>query len=221
MEILVLGDSLPFGRPKYGICRDRTWPYLLSKELGCGLQMRAKGGATMIDVAKEVQSLNGYWFEGLKARPFDATFIQAGIVDCCPRLVPRRFYGYARRAPGFRRLERSPRAHRLLSRPWTSASSFSNALSDLMKNLPNISTASFFVEIAKPANYLIENVGDFSDVVFSYNETLRKRAGSTSLVQWQTSNSGEIHLLPDGHHLTALGHLAVAKACLDRYQEVI
>jgi hypothetical protein len=221
MEILVLGDSLPFGRPKHGICRDLTWPYLLSKELGCGLQMRAKGGATMIDVANEAQSLNGYWFEGLKTRSFDVTFIQAGIVDCCPRLFPRPFYGYARRTPGFRRLERSPRAHRLLARPWTSAGRFSKALSGLVNILPSISKANFFVEIAKPANYLVENVGDFSDVVVSYNEMLRKLAGPASLVQWQTSNSGEIHLLPDGHHLTALGHQAVAKACLGRYQEVI
>jgi len=221
MEILVLGDSLAFGRPKYGICRDLTWPYLLSKRLGCDVQLRAKVGGGMIDVANEVQSLNDYWFEGLKARSFDITFIQAGIVDCCPRLVPRRFYGYARRAPGFCRLERSPRAHSILARPWTSESRFVKALSGIMKILPNISKASFFVEIAKPANYLIENVGDFSDVVVSYNEMLRKLAGSASLVQWQTVNSGEIHLLPDGHHLTALGHQAVAKACLDRYEEVI
>jgi hypothetical protein len=175
----------------------------------------------MVDVANEARVLNGYWFEGLKARSFDIAFVQAGFVDCCPRLVPRRFYGYARRAPGFRRLERSPRAHHLLARPWTSARRFSNALSDLVKILPNISKTSFFIEIAKPANHLIENVGDFSDVVVSYNEMLRELATPTSLVQWQTSNSGEIHLLPDGHHLTALGHQAVAKACLGRYQEVI
>jgi hypothetical protein len=175
----------------------------------------------MIDVAKEVQTLNGYWFEGFKARSFDATFIKAAIVDCCPRLVLRRFYGYARRAPGFRRLERSPRAHRLLARPWTSARCFVKTLSSLMNILPSISKASFFIEIAKSASYLIEDVGDFSDVVVSYNEILRRLAGSTSLVQWQASNSGEIHLLPDGHHLTALGHQAVAKVCLDRYQEVI
>jgi len=116
MEILVLGASLPFQRPKYGICRDKTWPYLLSKQLGCGLQMRAKGGATIIDVANELRFLNSYWFEGLMARSFDITFVQAGIVDCCPRLVPWRLYGWGL-APGFRNLERSPRAHRLLARP--------------------------------------------------------------------------------------------------------
>lgn len=175
----------------------------------------------MIDVANEAQSLNAYWFEGLKARSFDATFIQAGIVDCCPRFVPRRLYGFARRIPGFRRLERSPRAHRLLARPWTSANSFAKTLSVIMNVLPDISKATFFVEIAKPANYLIENVGDFSGAVISYNEMIRELTGFTSLVQWHTANSGKIHLLPDGHHLTALGHRAVAKACLDRYQEVI
>jgi hypothetical protein len=73
MEILVLGDSLAFGRPKHGICRDKMWPCLLIKELGCDLQMRARGGATIIDVANEARSLNGYWFECLKARSFDIT----------------------------------------------------------------------------------------------------------------------------------------------------
>jgi hypothetical protein len=175
----------------------------------------------MIDVANEAQSLNDYWFEGLKARPFDVTFIQAGIVDCCPRLAPRRLYGYARRAPGFRKLERSPCAHRLLARPWTSESRFAKTLSDLVKILPHISKTSFFIEIAKPANYLIENVGDFSGVVSSYNAMIQRFVGSASLVQWQRVSSGEIHLLPDGHHLTALGHQAVAKACLNQYREVL
>lgn len=49
MEILVLGDSLPFGRPGHGICRDTTWPYVLAKELNSRLQMRARG-ATIIDI---------------------------------------------------------------------------------------------------------------------------------------------------------------------------
>jgi len=221
MEILVLGDSLAFGRPKYGICRDMTWPYLLSKELGCGLQMRANGGATMIDVANEVRSLNGYWFEALEARMFDITYIQAGIVDCCPRIFPRRLHRYAMRAPIFRNLERSPRAHRLLSRPWTSELRFAKSISDLVKILPNISKASCFIEIAKPANFLKENVGDFSGVVDTYNALIEKYAGSDFLVNWQTETSGAIHLLPDGHHLTALGHQAVANACINQSQSVL
>ena len=117
MEILVLGDSLAFGRPKYGIGRHQTWPYLLSKELDCGLQIRAKGGATMGDVVNEAGFLNRYWFAGVKARQFDVAFVQAGIVDCCPRLLPRCLYGYAKRVPGFRKIDRSPRLHALLARP--------------------------------------------------------------------------------------------------------
>lgn len=220
MEILILGDSLPFGRPKYGICRDKTWPYLLSRRLGCGLQMRAKGGATMIDVANEAQFLNCYWFQGLEARLFDATFIQAGIVDSCPRILPRRLYGCARRVPGFRCLERSPSVYRLLSRPWTSERRFAEVMSDLVKILPNISRATYFLEIAMPANYLIENVGDFSDRVSTYNSLVERKAGPFSLIRWQTEKSGEIHLLPDGHHLTVVGHQAVANACLNHLQQV-
>ena len=66
MEILILGDSLPFGRPKYGVCRHLTWPYILSKELGGVCQIRAKGGSTMSDVLSEARSLRGYWFEGIE-----------------------------------------------------------------------------------------------------------------------------------------------------------
>lgn len=213
-----MGDSLPFGRPEHGISRDETWPYLLSNEFGCGLQMRAMGGATMVDVAAEASVLNRYWFEGLKSRSFDITIIQAGIVDCCPRLLPRRLYKHARRCvPGFRNLERSPRAARLIGRPWVSASRFAQALSDNVKILSNISSSIFFLEIAKPAGYLIQNVGDFSNTVSDYNGIIQRVAGSASFVAWQAGQPGQIHVLPDGHHLTLLGHQAIAKAFLNHY----
>ncbi len=90
-----------------------------------------------------------------------------------------------------------------------------------MKILPNILKVSFFIEIAKPANCLIKNACDLSDVVGSYNAIIQEIAGSSSFVSWHAQQSGPIHLLPDGHHLTALGHQAVAKACLNHYQEVL
>lgn len=221
MEILILGDSLAFGRSKYGIGRDLTWPYLLGKEFGCGLQVRARGGASMVDVAKEAHSLNEYWLGGVESRKFDITFVQAGIVDCCPRLAPRSVYPYVKRMPGFRNLERNPSAHKLWARPWTSKTRFHKALSKLSRTLSSISNLSFFVEIANPVNYLLKNVGDFSYEVSNYNDILVKVAGSQSLVNWQAESSEKIHLLPDGHHLTVLGHQLVAKACLNKYQEVI
>ena len=218
MEILVLGDSLPFGRPKYGICRDQTWPYLLSKELGYGLQMRAKGGATITDVVYEAEALNSYWFKGLEARKFDVTFVQVGIVDCCPRLLPKRFYGYASRMPGFGRLSRNPFAHRILARPWVSEKCFIERISFLDKILCSISKLHYFIEIAEPANHLIDNVGDFSENVRHYNKLICKFAGSDSLIQWQNEKTDSIYLLPDGHHLTMMGHRAVATACLNIYK---
>jgi len=217
-EILVLGDSLAFGRPKHGVCRDLTWPYLMSQELNCKLQFRAHGGASVIDVMKESRILNDYWFGGLNARKFDAVFIQAGIVDCCPRLVPRRLRRYVKKMPGFTRLERSPLAYNLIGRSWTSKTSFYHAVSDLVRILSGMAKTTFFVKIASPANHLVKNVGDFTEVVDSYNELIRKVVGREFLVDWQVEASDKIHILADGHHLTALGHQRVADACVDKYQ---
>ena len=218
MEILVLGDSLAFGRPKYGISRDLTWPYLLRKELRCHLQIRAKGGSTIVDVAKEAQSLNRYWFGNLKTRKFDVTFIQVGIVDCCPRLFPKCFGDYPLRVPVVKSLSRSSFAHRLFARPWVSEDNFSERLLVLCEILWKISEKIYFIEIARPANHLIENVGDFSENVERYNKIINQFSDSNGFIEWQTDYSGNLHILPDGHHLTLLGHQEVSKACLNKYR---
>jgi hypothetical protein len=217
-EILILADSLAFGRPAHGICRDQTWPYRLSKELNCRLQIRAQGGATVVDILNEAKSLSFYWFGELKARKFDAALIQVGIVDCCPRLAPKPIYERARRLPGFRRLERSPLAYKMIGRPWISKSSFTNYLQQLLKILPTIAEEFFFIEIAKPAHNLVVNVGDFSERVEDYNRIIKQCAGLKSFVAWPCKNSGNSHLLPDGHHLTMIGHELVTKACSKKIQ---
>ena len=116
-EILVMGDSLPFGRPNYGICRDKTWPYLLGRELDAHLCMRAHGASTSADVLSEAVSLNNYWFGSLKARRFNAAFVQVGIVDVSPRLLPKSLYPYASKVRGFSRLKRSRRLHEVAGKP--------------------------------------------------------------------------------------------------------
>ena len=76
----------------------------------------------------------------------------------------------------------------------------------------------FFIEIAKPVNYLLKNVGDFSDTVSSYNDIIKDCLSKDSVfVKWQPSNSGKNHILPDGHHLSITGHREVARACLENF----
>ena len=175
----------------------------------------------MIDTVTEANSLNGYWFEELNARKFDAVFVQAGIVDCCPRLVPRRIHSLISRVPGFGRLERSPYAYRLFGGPWVNEERFARSLEKLMKVLSAISRMSFFIEIAEPAHYLLENVGNFSASVVNYNDIIMRNSGVSNFVLWHAPDKNSHYLLPDGHHLSLSGHQAVARACFDKYQKIL
>lgn len=168
----------------------------------------------MIDVMKEVKLLHSYWFEGLDVRKFDTVLIQAGIVDCCPRLAPRSIYGIMRRLPGFTYLERREYAYRILGRSWTSRRRFAIAVKAIVSIMPSIASKFYFIEIANPANHLLRNVGDFSDLVLKYNSILKEVAGSGSCISWADKLGHGGSLLPDGHHLTFQGHRAVFDACL-------
>lgn len=216
MEILVLGDSLPFGRPRYGICRDKTWPYILQRELNAFICMRACGGATSMDVLAEATSLAGYWFGSSQARLFDAVFVQVGIVDAAPRLVSKPLYSYVSKIPGFSRLQRSRRLHQLVGRPWVSSGQFSQVIVKIDKLLGRLSEQVFFVEIAMPDHYLKENVGDFSSLVSDRNLLISSCIGEKRFIRcWGGVNVPQF-LLPDGHHLNELGHRLVAQKCLER-----
>ena len=216
MEILVLGDSLPFGRPKYGICRDQTWPYLLRRELDSLLCMRARGGATSADVLAEATGLAGYWFGSFQARHFDAAFVQVGIVDASPRLVPKPLYPYASRIPGFSRLQRSKRLHEVVGRPWVSSGQFAQNIAKIDKLLGCLAEQVFFVEIAMPDHYLKQNVGDFSSLVSCRNLLISDCIGDKRFVRCWGGVSVPQFLLPDGHHLNVKGHQVLAKKCLER-----
>ena len=216
MEILVLGDSLTFGRPKYGICRDKTWPYLLRHELDALLCMRARGGATSADVLSEASGLASYWFGSLQARRFDAAFVQVGIVDVSPRLVPKLLYPYASRIPGFSRLQRSRWLHETVGRPWVSSGQFAQAIARIDKLLGRLADQVFFVEIAMPDHYLKQNVGDFSSSVSRRNLLISGCIGQSRFIPCWGGVAVPQFLLPDGHHLNEEGHQLVAKQCLEK-----
>ena len=216
MEILVLGDSLPFGRPNHGICRDKTWPYLLRRELNAHLCMRARGGATSIDVLGEANSLASYWFGSLQARRFDVALVQVGIVDACPRLVPRSLYSYASRIPGFPRLGRSKRLHQIVGRPWVSSKRFIQAIDKIDSLLNKLADRVVFIEIAMPDHYLRLNVGDFSGVISLRNSLMLSSISESRFVDCWGGVAVPQFLLPDGHHLNERGHQVVARQCLKK-----
>ena len=216
MEILILGDSLPFGRPKHGICRDKTWPYLLRSDLNSNLCMRARGGSTSVDVLAEARHLDGYWFGSLSPRRFEAAFVQVGIVDASPRLVPKRLYSYASRFPGFLRLQRFKRLNQILGRPWLSSKEFVQNIASIDSLLGRFAVQVFFIEIAMPDHYLKENLGDFSDSIRYRNNLVSVCVGEDRFVSCWGGVAVPQFLLPDGHHLNESGHQLVAQQCLER-----
>jgi len=76
---------------------------------------------------------------------------------------------------------------------------------------------SFFLEIARPANLLVENVGDFSAMVDQRNQINREVVSEERFLTWEAS-SPKATLLPDGHHLNCDGHRIIAKRIADRLQ---
>jgi hypothetical protein len=216
VEILVLGDSLSFGRPNYGICRDKTWPYLLQRKLNGLLCMRARGGSTSFDVLAEAKSLSGGWFGSGSDRPFDVAFVQVGIVDATPRLLPKKIFSYAFMLPGSSRLLRSRFLHQSIARPWVATTQFIENVANINSLLKHMANQVLFIEVARPDHYLIENVGDFSGSIVLRNKLLAESIGEDQVVACWGGLAVPQFLLPDGHHLNELGHQEVFKHCLNR-----
>lgn len=214
-SILVLGDSLSFGRPKYNIGRFDTWPFLLSQKLDSDLIFRSNGGSRVVDVIHQARSLYGYWFDSSEiVQPFfDAIFIQVGLCEVVPRLGPLGLYPILFRIPAFRKLERYRNAYKLFGKPWTSPRDFSANASKLVDICRQMSTRVFFLQIADPCNYLSTNIGDFSPMVREHNEILRSVADS-SLISWCEEVDASVHILPDGQHLSSAGHRLIVKTII-------
>ena len=218
MEILVLGDSLTFGRPKYNIYRKDTWPYLLADKLNCSVAMLGKGGANIKDVYLQSESLNYYWFNSKPVDKFYSIFVQVGICGVCPRLVPKYLNRVACKIPGFHFLQRQKIAYSIVGRPWISDKNYLIFLSKLLNNLEKMSDKIFFIQTTYPAHYLKENIGDFSSKVKLRNDILEKTIGTKRYISCWEKNSINDYLLPDGYHLNALGHKRVLKKCLEKFR---
>jgi len=217
-KILVLGDSLTFGRPKYQIYNEDTWPGLL-EAAGHRVYQRGKGGAGSIAVLNEARHLYGYMVDGVSnlQPPFDFCFIQAGIVDCTPRLFSKNFFRIIGLLPSGGRitsgLSRAGSLVRLTGKPWVSLKKFEKNINNILDLCSQLATRVVFIEIAKPAHFLINNCGDFSSLVVQYNLVLRNVSNGSYLPVFDEKDIDSL-LLPDGHHLTKAGHKRVADKIL-------
>jgi hypothetical protein len=147
---------------------------------------------------------------------FDATFVEVGIVDVSPRIVSKQLYPYASRMPGFSKLQRSKRLHKAFGKPWVSPEQFNQNIAAIDEQLSLFSRQVYYIEIAKPAHYFKQNVGDFSESVEVYNRIISQCVGAGRFIACWNGQPVPEFLLPDGHHLSKEGHLAVAEKCLAR-----
>ena len=155
--------------------------------------------------------------ESVAHPPFEICILQVGIVDCTPRPFSKRltrvislFYGGKKLID---RLSRHQQFLKLFGKPWISLEKFENNILEIFKISSKISSKIIFIEISKPVHYLLENCGNFSSIVSDYNSVIKKTFSNGYLEVYQGIDS-ELLILPDGHHLTKLGHKIIANKIL-------
>lgn len=218
LNAVVLADSVAMSRSSAGQVLWDAWPQILYQRGVLGLTwVRARGAATSSDVLAEARLLGGY----LGPQPaFDVALLQVGIVDCCPRPLPRRVQDLVDRAPertGLSRWVRNsyPVLLRLRARPWVAPPRYQRNVEAIVGEVLPFCSRVVLLETLAPGPGLIEKVGDFTGAVRQYNDILRgvastlaERVKSLDL----QAQAGPHVLLPDGHHLTSAGHAEVADA---------
>jgi len=217
MRILILGDSLTFGRPKHNIFLDNTWPYLLENN-NFTVTLRSKGGSTISDIFNEIQELKFYYGNYVKP-PFDFLIIQIGIVDVSPRSI---FY-----PPIFdfllyklhldriaEKIKRSSFIYNSFSYNKTSLVAFNKIKSKINDASIFLSKKIIFIAIAPPIKNLKLNLGDFSKKVDLYNDVLKKCNNNQYFLNPYEGEDIEDLILNDGHHLSINGHTIICnKIC--------
>ena len=178
-KVLLLGDSLTFGRPKYEIWYENTWAGIIEK-YGFSTFHRGLRGGTSVSVLNEIKLIYDYFNGGIiSATKFDFCIIQVGIVDCTPRLLPRgiqfileNFFPYGSSISSW--LNRRSKLINYFGKPWVNQFKFEQNIKKINKFASKIATKVFFIQIAKPENFLKINCGDFSKIVNNYNAILKK-----------------------------------------------
>ena len=217
-RILVVGDSLPFGRPTSSEPIDvpESWPELLVRDdPELRLYLRARGANTSREVLLDIAQTRGYY----SAQYFDRAIVQVGIVDATPRPMPL----FASRVIGLgptdwlgdrieRRINRSRTFYRLWGRPKVSVSRFESYLTGIVRNLAECSKEIVLIGLQPPSTSLQAKVGAYS--VQPYNDVLRRVASSST----KAPTAAAILNLPlhkDGYHLSRRGHESLARFLQD------
>ena len=224
MRILILGDSVPFARPKHEIYLEQTWPFLLEQN-NFSVTIRSKGGSTISDVLRELQELV-FYYGNEKNKPFEFIIIQIGIVDVSPRsiLYPPFFdwFLYKIKLNKFAEIiKRSNFIYKIFSYNKTSIKKF-NKIKLLINNTSRLlSSKIIYLAIAPPIKNLKSNLGDFSKKVDLYNNVLKIQSNNEFFLNPYQDEIIENLILEDGHHLSKNGHHIIYKKIISLLNDEI
>lgn len=207
-RLLVLGDSLVFGRPNSSepVSVAESWPEIIKasrEELD--VHIRGRGSSSSRDVLRDLKTISPYYPNGY----FSWTVIQVGIVDAAPRALPRVSDRCLASLP-MREASRSyvRRNSVLLSlwgRPWVSPNKFRRSMEAIVVLALEISRQLLLVSVQPPDGFLRQNLGIFD--VAAYNRQLREVEALSPQIKLLQSEY-DLHI--DGHHLSRIGHRGLA-----------
>jgi hypothetical protein len=209
MNILVLGDSLSFGRPKHNIFPENTWPFILEKKITGRMVLRSRGGADVFYLCSDLSQLRHYY----PNMYFDITIVQVGIVDVTPRLLTKRMRKIIGLFLFLKNLivvaSRNKKIVENFGRPDNSESKFKEGIESLSSLLKDLSKNVIYLSILQPTGFLLDNCGDFSGQVNLYNQALKRVVGGDYLDLHESFDYTKF-ILRDGYHLNTFGHMHVA-----------
>jgi hypothetical protein len=218
-KVVLLGDSLSFSRIHKGQKFEDSWPYILAKDIDFStFWNRAKGGSTTLDVLRDLTDLIGYYGE---SHVFDLIVVQVGIVDCCPRSIPRKLRpisDFIVNTPlvgsklgfWFNKFYSliSPKIR--INYPYIGPAEFKKNMDAIVEKSMLLAKNVILINIAKPDYYLVENALGVLDRWLKYSQIVNKTAVRFSAKVIEFPNDTSNFLLPDGHHLTCDGHRFLA-----------
>lgn len=219
VRALLIGDSLGAPRPHRGQKLESTWPVLLKCSFPqIDLWQRCRAAAMSDAVLKEYNQFSD------SIDSFGLLVIQVGIGDCCPRPYPY-FLEQALITYGFRRLHKRlnalyPLLLKLRSKPWISCSQFIANIKFMIDTTRdrNPGASICIVKIGPPCGDFVRKVHNVAVYAALYNNALEAlcrsygRTANVFLVDPYSGIESEKLFIADGHHLTVLGHKAVAQA---------
>lgn len=217
-RILIVGDSLPFSRHHKGQPLGSAWPELLQTSLtSTVIYNRAKGGSSSFDVIQELSQLLSYYGS---QQPFDAVISQFGIVDACPRSLPRwfiQFLSLNKTGAYFLKIFDSILGKfdfLRIRRPWIPLKIYQKNCETVSLLARQLGKTYYPILIMPAARFLVENEPRINNFIIRYNEAAqqvfeKQNVKSIALVPPNTNSVD--YLFEDGHHLNDRGHVLVAE----------